>query len=176
MTTSRITGLTAALFVAIAAIAHGQSDSLGGDLVKDWTSQKATMMAVAEAMPENVFSFKPTDAQRDFGQQILHVAGANVGLMGMLGSDVSAPTINQGATDKASILEALGASFDYGTAVLESTSASALQETIQGPAFMGEGTRARFVYRTMMHTEDIYGQMVVYLRLNDIIPPASRRP
>ena len=176
MTASRITGLTAALLVAIAAIAHAQSDGLGGDLVKDWTSQKATMMAITEAMPENAFSFKPTDAQRDFGEQILHVAGANVGLMGMLESGVSAPMIDQEATNKTSILEALGASFDYGAAVLEATSAAALQETIQGPAFMGEGTRARFVYRTMMHTEDIYGQMVVYLRLNDVIPPASRRP
>jgi uncharacterized damage-inducible protein DinB len=174
MNASRVAGLTAAIFVALATQSNAQPRSLGGDLSRDWTSQMATMMATADAMPADTFAFKPTDAQRDFGQQILHVAGANVGLMGVLGSAATAPTINQEATDKAAILEALNDSFDYGAAVLETMSDAELQERIQGPAFMGEGTRTRFVYRAMMHTEDIYGQMVVYLRLNGIVPPASR--
>ena len=174
MHASRVAGLTATVFVALATLSSAQSTSLRGDLARDWTSQMATVMATADAMPADTFSFEPTDAQRDFGQQLLHVAGANVGLMGILGSGVTAPAINQEATDKAAILEVLNESFEYGAAVLETTSDAALQETIQGPAFMGEGTRARFVYRAMMHTEDIYGQMVVYLRLNGIVPPASR--
>ena len=170
------TCLVAGLLLVLAVQPHAQSGSLAGDLTKDWTAQKDTMMAIADAMPEDTFSFKSTDAQRDYGEQILHVAGANVGLMRMLGAKAPAPAIDQTATSKAAVLKALSDSFDYGLAVLEEMNDTTLQETIQGPAFMGDGTRARFVYRTMMHTEDVYGQMVVYLRLNGIVPPASRRP
>jgi hypothetical protein len=41
--------------------------------------------------------------------------------------------------------------------------------------FMGPSVRARVVYYVIGHTWDIYGQMVVYLRLNGITPPASQR-
>ena len=40
---------------------------------------------------------------------------------------------------------------------------------------MGGSNRVRVVYFDMGHTWDIYGQMVVYLRLNGITPPASQR-
>ena len=67
MNASRVAGLTAAIFFALATQSNAQPGSLGGDLSRDWTSQMATMMATADAMPEDTFSFKPTDAQRDFG-------------------------------------------------------------------------------------------------------------
>jgi hypothetical protein len=35
-------------------------------------------------------------------------------------------------------------------------------------------SRLRIIYWCMQHNQDIYGQMVVYLRLNGIVPPASR--
>ena len=47
--------------------------------------------------------------------------------------------------------------------------------TVMGPRFIGEATRVRIANFVMTHTMDIYGQMVVYLRLNGIVPPASRR-
>ena len=45
------------------------------------------------------------------------------------------------------------------------------------PWFMGPmSTRQRILYFLMMHNQDTYGQLVVYLRLNGITPPASRQP
>jgi hypothetical protein len=41
---------------------------------------------------------------------------------------------------------------------------------------MGPSTRARVMFFLNSHTQDIYGQMAVYLRLNGITPPASQRP
>jgi len=52
--------------------------TLNAELLRDWTEQKATMMKIADAMPEEKFSYKSTPAQRDYGQQILHVAGGNI--------------------------------------------------------------------------------------------------
>jgi uncharacterized damage-inducible protein DinB len=73
----------------------------------------------------------------------------------------------------------LEASFDYGTAVLQSFSDQdllAASVPSRADRFMGGSNRVRVVNYVMGHTWDIYGQMVVYLRLNGITPPASQRP
>ncbi len=160
--------------MAMGATYSTQSGSLSADLIKDWEVQKAIMMKISNGMPEDTFNFKATPAQRSWGEQILHVAGANVGLMQLLGSTVPAPMIDQTSNSKTEILSALSDSFDFGSAVLAEMDDSSLQQIVKGPSFLGDGTRVKFVYRTMMHTENIYGQMVVYLRLNGLVPPASQ--
>ena len=61
------------------------------------------------------------------------------------------------------------------SSVPELCASTALTGTIRGPRWIGEATRAKMVYYTLGHTQDIYGQMAVYLRLNGLVPPASRR-
>jgi hypothetical protein len=51
-----------------------------------------------------------------------------------------------------------------------------LQGVANPPGFLGPSSRARIYTFLIGHTWDIYGQMAVYLRLNDIVPPASVRP
>ena len=63
----------------------GQATVLG-DLKKDWAAQKDTMMKIADAMPEDKFDYKSTPAQRSFGEQIMHVATANRGILQTIGS------------------------------------------------------------------------------------------
>ncbi|MEP7306293.1 MAG: DinB family protein [Acidobacteriota bacterium] len=156
-----------------------QAPSLNANLRADWASQKDTLMKLAAAMPEDKFTYKPTVPQRNYGEQILHIAEANVVQMGRLAPKGPAPVINMKATSRAEILKALETSFDYGSAALEEqTEASMLQPaaTTRFDRFMGPSTRARVVAFVMGHTWDIYGQMVVYVRLNGITPPASQRP
>ena len=160
-----------------------QTATLSGDLLTDWRQQKRMMMGIAEAMPEETFSFKPTEAQRTYAEQILHIAGANVYLMQHLGGAAAAPEVDTtdfkvfglSATSKAAVVEALGAGYDYGIAVLQEFSDEQLVETIAGPRYLGSVTRVKMAYFTLSHAMDIYGQMAVYLRLNDVTPPASRR-
>jgi len=160
-----------------------QTATLSDDLLTDWRQQKRMMMGIAEAMPEDTFSFKPTEAQRTYAEQILHIAGANVYLMELLGGVAAAPEVDTtdfkvfglSATSKAVVLEALSDGYDYGIAVLQELSDEQLLETIAGPSYMGNVTRVKMAYFTLSHAMDIYGQMAVYLRLNDVIPPASRR-
>ena len=160
-----------------------QGVTLAGDLIKDWKAQKETMLRIADAMPEDKLGFRPTVPQRSYGEQILHVAGANIMLMKFLGAKAAAPPINDAdlsvfglkAASKADILRALGDSYDFGEAVLREFADASLIQTVTGPRWIGEVTRAKMVYYTLGHTQDIYGQMAVYLRLNGIVPPASRR-
>ncbi len=60
--------------------------SLAADLQKNWAQQKALLTRTVDAMPEESFSFKPTPAQRTFGEQVLHIAGANSFLLRFTGA------------------------------------------------------------------------------------------
>jgi uncharacterized damage-inducible protein DinB len=169
--------ICAALVVSITR-PSAQSVSLQRDLLDDWASQKTTMLKISDAMPADKYGYKSTPAQRNFGEQVLHVAEANVIQMGRLGAKAAAPAINMKETAKSAILKALSDSFDYGTAVIgEQTDQTLLQPAGTSRfAFFGPSTRARVAYFVIGHTWDIYGQMAVYLRLNGIVPPASQRP
>ena len=66
-------------------------------------------------------------------------------------------------------------SYDWGTALLKEQTDATVIQTVSAPAFLGPSTRARiFWFRRGGHSMDIYGQMAVYLRLNGVVPPASR--
>ncbi len=176
---SRVLAVVFVVVAAASARATAQTPTLKANTLADWRSQKDTLMKLAAAMPEEKFGFKPTAPQRNYGEQILHIAQANVIQMGRLAPKTAAPDIDMKATAKAAILKALETSFDYGAAALEEqTDQSLLQpaETTRFDRFMGPSTRSRVVSYVMGHTWDIYGQMVVYVRLNGITPPASQRP
>jgi uncharacterized damage-inducible protein DinB len=169
---------TIAIAVALLAAATfrlgAQAPSLQAEAIKDLTSQKDTMGKIADAMPEDKFSFKSTPAQRSFGEQVLHIAGVNNMLFKLLGSKAAAPTMNPKATAKAEILKAMADSYDYGIAAIKEQTDATMLQSVQAPAFLGPSSRERIVYQVMIHANDIYGQMAVYLRLNSIVPPASR--
>ena len=79
-------------------------------------------------------------------------------MMEFVGAKTPAPAIDKNAASKAEALK-------------EQTDRS-IAETVQVPNFIG--TRARLVWSAIGHAWDEYGVMTVYLRLNGIVPPASR--
>jgi hypothetical protein len=99
-----------------AAPAADPAPALGGaavraDLIKDWERQKTTLLAIADAMPEDKFGFKSTPAQRSYGEHIMHVATVNVDILKLVGGQVPPPTFTaESAKTKADILKALGES------------------------------------------------------------------
>jgi uncharacterized damage-inducible protein DinB len=163
------------LLLTAAAPSRAQQVTLASDMLKDWQQQKDTMVKISDAMPEDKFTFKSTPAQRNYGEQVMHVVQINQALLGTLGAKTPAPAINMKATSKADILRALGQSYDYGEAVFKEFNDQAWVAAVMGPRFIGQATRVRIANFALTHTMDIYGQMVVYLRLNGIVPPASRR-
>jgi uncharacterized damage-inducible protein DinB len=165
----------AALVLAAGSSSSAQTVTVAGDMLKDWTQQKSTMVAIADAMPEDKFGYKSTPPQRSYGEQVMHVVQINQALLGTLGAKTPVPSINLKATSKADIMEALRQSYDYGEAVFKEFNDAAWTQAVMGPRFMGQATRLRIANFAMTHTMDIYGQMAVYLRLNNIVPPASRR-
>jgi uncharacterized damage-inducible protein DinB len=151
--------------------------TLACDIQQDWDRNRQLFIGIVNAMPDDKFNFKPTPAQESFGQRVMHVAGIDVKLLSTLGGKTPAPTLNMQATSKADILAALQQSMDYGAAVLKEFSDAQLVERVTSMPFMGPtASRVRIIYFSIAHSQDIYGQLAVYLRLNGITPPASNRP
>ena len=144
--------------------------------MKDWAGQKDLLVKIADAMPDDKFGFKPTPAQRSFGEHILHIAQVNVALLAAVGGKTPAPTIDMKATTKAEMIKQMTDSFDYGAAVIKEFNNTTIQGTVTRRSAWGPSTRARVFFFLIAHTQDTYGQMAVYLRLNGVVPPASQRP
>jgi len=174
----RMSAVTAALvLVATLRPVAAQSPSIHAEMLKDWTDVKTTMDKIANEMPDDKYSFKATPAQQTFGERVVHIAQANVGILRLLGGKAAAPTIAANATTKAAAIKAMDDSFDYGLALLkEQTDQTLLEAAPNPPQFLGPSSRARVYTFLLGHTWDIYGQLVVYLRLAGGVPPASQRP
>lgn len=150
------------------------STTLAGDIQQDWARTRQLITGIAEAMPEDKYNAKPTPAQQTFGERVMHIVQTDMFILRTLGGKTPAPSINTNAKTKAEILAALKQSFDWGDAVVKEFNDQQWVERVMGPPFMGPtSSRVRIVYFDMQHSEDIYGQLVVYLRLNGGVPPAS---
>jgi uncharacterized damage-inducible protein DinB len=130
-------------------------------------------VSAAEAMPEDKYDFSPTQGEfkgvRSFGAQVKHVAESN----GYFFHDPTKPMVDNRADieklkTKAEIVKALKDSFAEAHAYVDSiTTENAFVTT-------SNGTHAGMATFGIAHLMDHYGQMVVYLRMNGIVPPASR--
>lgn len=155
----------------------GACSNLSCEVLNDWARNNALAALAAGAMPEDKYGFKPVPEEQSFGERVLHIAQVNVMLLQGLGAKTPAPALDPKATSKAAAMAALQKAGDYGTAVIKEFSEQQLMERVASPFFMGPmSTRQRIIYFLMMHNQDTYGQLVVYLRLNGITPPASRQP
>ena len=137
----------------------------------------------AEAMPEDKFSFAPTNGQfkgvRTFAQQIKHVAAVNYELGAAIleekpPADIGDESGPASITAKADIIKYLNDSFVYVHKALQTINDKNLVETVKSPFGEGKVTRLGLATSVAWHGFDHYGQMVEYLRMNGIIPPASR--
>ncbi len=134
---------------------------------------------LAEAMPEDKFEFAPTVAGGDFkgvrtfGGQIKHVTEANVYFLtepAMTPAEFKAKRdAIEKLTTKAEIIQAFKDSFTQAHAFMAATTPENAWQALPSGR-----SRAGMAAYAMQHMMDHYGQLVVYLRMNGIIPPASR--
>ena len=159
----------------------GPCSNLVCEIENDWSRNNVLIYGLANAMPDEKYTYKPTPAQQSFGERVLHVAQVNLMLLQALGAKTPAPSIDMKATSKASSISAVQSVGEYGAAVIREFGEQGLMARIDSPGplgwFMGpQISRQRVLYFLMTHSQDTYGQLVVYARMNGIIPPASRQP
>jgi uncharacterized damage-inducible protein DinB len=176
---SCITAITAfaltTVLIAPAFAAQASPSQTYGKLI---SGQAEEVISAAEAMPADKYNFAPTGGDfkgvRTFAQQITHIASAQYFFFGGFGTK---PTIDPKSLDKLTskddIVKALKDSFAFAQQAAGTiTAENAFEEIAEKD---GTNTRAGITAFSLAHTNDHYGQMVVYLRMNGIVPPASRK-
>jgi len=141
------------------------------------------VVSAAEAMPDDKFNFAPTQGEfkgvRTFAQQIKHIAAVNYMLgAGILGEkppiDLKGENGPDSITSKADVVKFLKDSFTYAHKAANSVTDANVLEMMQSPFGSNKTTRLTLTIILLGHPFDHYGQMVEYLRMNGIVPPASR--
>jgi len=152
--------------------------------------QEYEVRSAAEAMPEENYSYRPAQGKfktekqefgpaevRTFAQQVKHVACANFAFAAELdgqtppaGCDKEGPSP---AKTRRELLVYLRDSFAAIRKSLGAMDAKNMFDPIEGP-YAGPNTRLGIATVIVWHNADHYGQMALYLRGNNIVPPASR--
>ena len=156
---------------AVAVQAQGNSFVLSfrDSFLKHWRVERGYTLAVADAMPAAEYGFKPHPIQRSFGEQLIHLAGANMAYFSTFGL-IPLPARPE-ASDKDAARKAILSSFDYTIAVLEKlTGKDILRSDLGAPRFQAH-SGTDLCLRAYTHTAHHRGQCIVYLRLKGITPP-----
>jgi len=147
------------------------------------TNIEKEFVPAAEAMPEDKFNFAPTNGEfkgvRTYAQQIKHTAATTYELAAVILQEkppveVGDETGPDSVKSKEQCLKYLKDSFAYMHKAIAVINEKNSVESIKSP--WGQSTVTRLGLTTLVigHCFDHYGQMAVYLRMNGIVPPASR--
>ncbi len=177
-----------AIVLAFCGLAMAQADqkktvaSVMDGTVKTIESE---LVPAVEAMPEEKFGFAPTNGEfkgvRTFAQQAKHIAAVNyLVAASILGEKPPVDTGGESGPEtvktKAEIVTFLKDSFAYAHKAVATINDGNMVETpIKNPFGDGPATRLGMAAVFGWHGFDHYGQIVEYLRMNGIVPPASRR-
>jgi hypothetical protein len=176
------------IFLACCSLAFGQAtkdarQTVAQALDKGISGGEGEFVPAADAMPEDKYSFAPSNGEfkgvRTFAQQVKHVAAVNY----MLGAAIlgEKPPVDLGGENgpdaiasKADVMKFLKDSFAYVHKAVATVNEKNLVDPIKSPFGEGMTTRLGMSATVAAHCFDHYGQMVEYLRMNGIVPPASR--
>jgi len=145
------------------------------------------VVEAAEAMPENKFDFSPEKLNlpgseykgvRTFGEQLKHIAASNYLIWSPITGEKPPDNTNDGKGPdnmkaKADIIKFVKDSFAFGHKAVATLNSSNLVEPITSSSGR-QTTRLFLATFAPAHCFDHYGQMIEYLRMNGIVPPASR--
>lgn len=163
------------LFAAVLSVAGGlaaqnnTNPTISGEVKQNYTRTKDLILRAAAKMPEEGYSFKATPDVRTFAQAIGHISEAQAMICGgIIGQPARADTSK---TAKADVIAELKKSFDACDKAYDSINDTNASQ-VGGAGFMG-GTLAGRLYGNLIHDNEMYGTLVVYLRLKGIVPPSS---
>jgi uncharacterized damage-inducible protein DinB len=147
------------------------------------TNTENLVVPAADAMPAEKYSFAPTAGQftgvRTFAQQIKHLAANNYRMAAYILNETPTPdqmseTGPDTVRSKAQVMEYVKGSFAVLHRAVASINEGNMLEPLASTPSFGQKTRLQLAIDVVAHSSNHYGQMVEYLRMNGILPPASR--
>ena len=178
-----------ALLVCFAGMAFGQNPpatpkTVTEILQRSLTNTEKQFVDAADAMPADKFDFAPTTGEfkgvRTYGQLLKHTAATNMFVASVLLGEKAPAGGFEGPDDvkgKDAIMKYVKDSFDAAHKAMDKVNKDSAIEQLPNP-FNPKGPNVTKMGMSLIflgHTNDEYGQLVEYLRMNNIIPPASRK-
>lgn len=163
-----------AMLLCFSAFSQGQLQKEAAGTI-DFASGK--IMQLAEAVPEDKYSWTPQEGVRSFKDVLTHIISANYFFASKMGAqipeDVNMQTVEQDLKTKAEVTAALKQSYDVIIKAVENTKDEALPIKVEYP-FPGEFTNMSSILIGISHTHEHLGQLIAYARMNDVKPPWSQ--
>ena len=154
------------------AVASAQDSPLSAHTKFTYGVMKKMMLRSAELMPEESYSFKPTDAVRSFGQIVGHLADAHYyHCSAVLGEKNPSLKIEQTRTAKADLIAALAEALAYCDKAYDGMTDAAAVQMVKLSGY--EMPKLGVLTINEIHAGLHYGNFVTYLRLKNIVPPTS---
>jgi len=164
-----------AVWIFAAALACGtlqaQTNPVVTEMKGAYTAVKTNLLKAADKIPDDAYAWKPVDSVRTVGALIDHIAGQFRTCNAVSGKQT---TVDVSKTSKADVVAALKASFDACDAAWDAMSDTAATEMIAGRG----GQRSKLgtlIFMTVVHNNEEYGYLSMYMREKGIVPPSSDR-
>ncbi|HKV27186.1 MAG TPA: DinB family protein [Candidatus Acidoferrales bacterium] len=169
-----IVAVFVACFAPLVARAQSASNPVSDTVKKVVEQRTKIIVAAAEEMPAEKYSFRPTPQQMTFGHLIMHLAQSNNFLCAAIAGTKPPEQANLSDTDpKDTLVSALKSSFEYCSGVLDKTDDSKLAEML--PMRHGSTSRASVMITLTDDLFDHYSAEAMYLRLSGLLPPTAQR-
>jgi len=150
---------------------------LADEVLASWNDIGRKLIAMAQDFPEGKYEFKPASESRTFAAQLLHVAGTNYLLINAFSEKKMGPADNDPSRSvyrtKADVVALLTKSFADGAALIREH-ADHLTRIVKDPDSGEFSTELASWFGDCEHSGEHYGQLVVYYRVNGLVPPESR--
>ncbi|MBL8195013.1 MAG: hypothetical protein JNM06_14550 [Blastocatellia bacterium] len=138
-----------------------QSYHLTKDFLSQWQGVNEKLLAMAEDFPADRYSFRPDCKTRSFAEQMLHVANHNKSFVNVVnGVDQDFALSIKDYSTKTEIVEVLKESITEGSELIAKTNDTEIKQ--------------EYWAKSVIHTGELYGQLLVYYQLNGLTPPITK--
>jgi uncharacterized damage-inducible protein DinB len=150
-----------------AAQAEKKAKSPSAVILENWNEIGNKLVAMAEDWPEEKYTYRPNEGVRTFAQVLLHIAGNNNDVINHVTGKKLANAENDPSTEifktKAQIVDFVKESVSEGAAAIQAGGDAGAIKNLD--SWVGY----------IEHSGEHYGQLVVYYRNNNVVPPDSRK-
>lgn len=182
---NRVVALSVYVLVMAATGAAQKDDvpkSIAESVAYSMNVAQAQFLSAAEEMPAEKYDFIPKlgnfEGVRSFGEQVKHVACAQFAFFNEIEGKTPPEACEKGgpskARTKAELVRYLKKSFDYGNKVLTTVNEKNALDRVEG-RYAAPNSKLGVATAAVWHISDHYGQLVVYMRLNGIVPPITQK-
>jgi len=153
-------------------LGFSQKDNFLKEYLERWKNSQKYLIAVSEAMPEGNYGFKPMPQEKSFAEQLMHIALAvDWHAQTLIGGKKQKPETYFSVNNKTKkeIIEVVNTTFNEATQLIENFEPAHYEDTLTYNVF--KRTKRQIFLLLSDHVTHHRAQMLVYMRLNNIVPP-----